>query len=136
MNAVYGLGILLFPSTSYLLIVAALLGLCSSPTPIWLGRCILVLSIGLLAASTILVYAYGMELFIAHYSGDMSERADAVGRVTGLYAAAYWLFVGSAFVPQLFWFRRFRSRALPALLIALAATIPSAIWAIIGSPIP
>ena len=127
---------LLFTVSSWSLVVAASLGIWLSPTPMWLSRSIVVLSFILLAASTIVAYAYAMELFIACYGSNAYEWATFQARFTGIYAVVYWLFIGSSFVPQLFWFRRFRNRPLPALLIALAAVIPPTIERVIVSPTP
>ena len=127
---------LLFTVSSYALVVAAFLGRWFSPIPTWLSRSMVVLSCTLLAASTVIAYAYAMELFISYYSTNAYERAAFQSRATGRYAAAYWFFIGSSFVPQLFWFRRFRSHPLPALVIALAAVIPPSIERFIVSPAP
>jgi hypothetical protein len=135
MNIFYVAG-LLFTISSWALVGVAFLGLWLSPMPIWLGRSMVVLSLVLLAASTVIAYAYATELFVACYGDNAFEWVGYQARVTSIYVAAYWLLVASSFVPQLFWFRRFRSRPLPALIIALAAAVPPAIERVIVSPAP
>ncbi len=54
-------------------------------------------------------YAYGMEFFIAWYSGNEYEIFAFTNRAFGPYWWAYWIMVScNVLVPQLFWFRRFR----------------------------
>lgn len=113
--------------TSYTLASLAAVGLCLTPVPVWLSRAIVVLAITLLAASTVIAVAYIAELLIAYIGANAYERAAFTVRITGVLAWVYWLAVGSSLAPQLFWVRRFRSRPLPALLISLAAILPSAI---------
>jgi Ni/Fe-hydrogenase subunit HybB-like protein len=62
-------------------------------------------------------YAYGMEFFIAWYSGNPYEGFTFINRATGPYAWAYWTMVSCNVIsPQLFWSRRIR-RSLPLLFI-------------------
>jgi len=62
--------------------------------------------------------AYTTELFMAWYSGNMYERFTFYNRAFGPYAWAYWLmFSCNVFVPQIFWFKRFR-RSIPVLFVA------------------
>jgi molybdopterin-containing oxidoreductase family membrane subunit len=63
----------------------------------------------LILTSTIVGYAYGMEYFIAWYSGELFERDVFLDRVTGEYWWAGWsMIICNAFIPHLLWFKRIR----------------------------
>jgi hypothetical protein len=126
----------LFTLSSYALVAASVIALCLSSNPHWLRRSMFVLAITLLSASTIIAHAHAREWFIAYYSANAYELTTLQLRATGSSTAAYWVHVISPLVPQLFWFRRFRSRPGPALLIALAAVIPPTIDILIISRSP
>ena len=61
----------------------------------------------ILATGTLVGYAYCMELFIAWYSGNVSEWQTFEDRAfTGSYTWAYWtMMTCNLFIPQLFWIR-------------------------------
>ncbi len=62
-------------------------------------------------------YAYGMEFFIAWYSGNSAEMFVFLNRALGPYAWAYWtMVICNVVFPQLFWFRKIR-RSIPAMLV-------------------
>ena len=62
-----------------------------------------------LATGSIVGYAYGMEFFIAWYSGSTFERFAFINRAMGPYWWGYWLMIGcNVIVPQLFWFSKVR----------------------------
>jgi molybdopterin-containing oxidoreductase family membrane subunit len=62
-----------------------------------------------LATGSIVGYAYGMEFFIAWYSGSAFERFAFINRAMGPYWWGYWLMIGcNVIVPQLFWFSKVR----------------------------
>ena len=62
-------------------------------------------------------YAYGMEFFIAWYSGNPFEQFVFINRAFGPYAWAYWIMVScNVIIPQLFWFKRIRT-TIPAMLV-------------------
>jgi molybdopterin-containing oxidoreductase family membrane subunit len=62
-----------------------------------------------LATGSIVGYAYGMEFFIAWYSGSPYERFAFVNRAVGPFAWGYWIMIFCNVVaPQLFWFKRLR----------------------------
>ena len=64
----------------------------------------------ILATGCIVGYAYGIEFFIAWYSGNPYEMFAFLNRALGPYAWAYWTMVTcNVFVPQLFWFRKCRT---------------------------
>jgi len=62
-------------------------------------------------------YSYASEFFIAWYSGSVFERFCFINRAFGPYWWSYWTMVScNVFIPQLFWFKRFR-RSIPAMFI-------------------
>lgn len=66
----------------------------------------------LLMTGTIVGYAYGMEFFIAWYSGAEYEQFAFINRAFGPYAWAYWIMIFCNVVtPQIFWFRSMRRNA-------------------------
>jgi len=72
-------------------------------------------------------YAYGMEFFIAWYSGNQFEQFVFLNRALGPYAWAYWTMVTCNVVfPQLFWFRKFR-RSIP-MMFAIGVLVNVGMW--------
>ena len=72
----------------------------------------------LLAASLVMAYSYGLEIFSAHYTGNPDELAMLSDRMTGFYAPAYWAtLLLNAVLPQLFWWPRLRTRRGVLLLV-------------------
>ena len=72
-------------------------------------------------------YAYGMEFFMAWYSGNQFEQFVFLNRALGPYAWAYWTMVSCNVVfPQLFWFRRIR-RSIP-LMFAIGIFVNVGMW--------
>ena len=64
----------------------------------------------LLLTSLIVGYAYGIEFFIAWYSGNVFEVAIFTDRPTGHYAPIFWLMVTcNAVIPLLFFIKRIRT---------------------------
>ncbi len=62
-----------------------------------------------LATGSIVGYAYGMEFFIAWYSGSEYERFAFINRATGPYWWGYWTMIScNVIFPQLFWFKKVR----------------------------
>ena len=81
----------------------------------------------ILTTALIVGYAYGIELFIAWYSGNPYESFAFVNRAMGPYAWAYWTMVScNVFVPQLFWWRRLR-RSIPVML-SVAVLVNVGMW--------
>jgi molybdopterin-containing oxidoreductase family membrane subunit len=71
----------------------------------------------IVATGTMVGYAYGMEFFIAWYSGNDYESFTFINRATGPYAWAYWSMVScNVLAPQLFWFKRFRT-SIPVMFV-------------------
>jgi len=72
-------------------------------------------------------YAYGMEFFIAWYSGNPYESFIFQMRAAGPYAWAYWIMVScNVLSPQIFWFRKFR-RSIPVMFVT-AIVINIGMW--------
>ena len=72
-------------------------------------------------------YAYGMEFFIAWYSGSQFESFVFINRALGPYAWAYWTMVScNVIFPQLFWSKRVR-RSIPAMFI-IAVFVNVGMW--------
>jgi molybdopterin-containing oxidoreductase family membrane subunit len=77
-----------------------------------------------LATGSIVGYAYGMEFFIAWYSGNPYERYAFINRATGHYAWAYWTMITcNVIVPQLFWFKKIRSNMLVVFILSILVNI-------------
>jgi Ni/Fe-hydrogenase subunit HybB-like protein len=71
----------------------------------------------ILLTGTIVGYAYGIEFFIAWFSGNPFERYAFVNRAFGPYAWAYWTMIScNVLVPQIFWSKRMRT-SIPVLFV-------------------
>ncbi len=71
----------------------------------------------LLATGMMVGYAYGMEFFIAWYSGNAMETFVFVNRAFGPYAWAYWIMVScNVIFPQFFWSKKLR-RSIPIMFV-------------------
>ncbi len=81
----------------------------------------------ILFTSMLVGYAYGMEFFIAWYSGVQVEQFTFVNRAFGPYAWAYWIMVScNVIFPQLFWFKKIR-RTIPFMFI-VAVLVNVGMW--------
>ena len=68
--------------------------------------------------------AYGIEFFIAWYSGVSVERFAFYNRAFGNYWWAYWIMVScNVFIPQLFWFKFFRTNTIAMVVICIFVNI-------------
>lgn len=73
----------------------------------------------ILATGMMVGYAYGMEFFIAWYSGVQAEQFVFVNRAFGPYSWAYWIMVScNVIFPQLFWVKKFR-RSIPVMMVVV-----------------
>ncbi len=71
----------------------------------------------LLLTGMIVAYAYGVEYFIAWYSGNPYEQQAFWNRAFGQYWWATWtMIICNGFLPWLLWFRKIR-RSIPALFV-------------------
>jgi len=72
-------------------------------------------------------YAYGMEFFMAWYSGNPVEQFVFANRAFGPYAWAYWIMVScNVIFPQLFWIKKIR-RSIVAMFI-LGVLVNVGMW--------
>jgi Ni/Fe-hydrogenase subunit HybB-like protein len=77
-----------------------------------------------LATGSIVGYAYGMEFFIAWYSGNPYERFTFLNRAFGPYWWAYWTMIScNVFIPQLFWFKAVRSNLIIVFILSILVNI-------------
>ena len=91
-----------------------------------------------LATGSIVGYAYGMELFIAWYSGNPYERfvflenraADPwiISKIFHVKPAPYWwaywsMIICNVVVPQLFWFKKIRKSILVVFVLSILVNI-------------
>ncbi|HXG43846.1 MAG TPA: NrfD/PsrC family molybdoenzyme membrane anchor subunit [Gemmatimonadales bacterium] len=78
----------------------------------------------LLLTGSILFYAYGMEYFIAWYSGNPFEQTSFWRRAFGPQWWAGWsMIICNAFVSQLLWFRRIRTSLTSLFIISIFVNI-------------
>jgi molybdopterin-containing oxidoreductase family membrane subunit len=81
----------------------------------------------LLATGLIVGYGYGMEAFMAWYSGKDVEIYEILNRLLGPYAPVYWLvLVCNVLAIQVLWFRRARSSV--PLLFAISLIVNVGMW--------
>jgi len=79
----------------------------------------------MLATGMMVAYGYVMEHFIAWYSGNIYEKAMFFEvRWTGPFAPIFWLMVFcNIVVPQIFWFKRFRTNLVVAWVASLLINV-------------
>ena len=76
---------------------------------------------------TMVGYAYGMEFFIAWYSGNPYEQFAFVNRAFGPYAWAYWIMISCNVIsPQIFWFKK--ARTTPWILFVVSIFVNIGMW--------
>jgi molybdopterin-containing oxidoreductase family membrane subunit len=81
----------------------------------------------MLATGLIVGYGYMMETFMAFYGGHSFDRFMILNRMTGPYAAFYWLLIlCNIVIPQSLWFRRVRT-SVPALFV-VALVVNAGMW--------
>ena len=81
----------------------------------------------ILVTGSMVGYAYGVEFFIAWYSGNAYESFAFVGRALGPYAWAYWIMVScNVLVPQLFWFKKCRTHL--GIMMAVCILVNVGMW--------
>ncbi len=77
-----------------------------------------------LATGCIVSYAYAMEYFIAWYSGNPYERFTFWQRLFGKYWYGGWAMIAfNAVVPQLFWFKKFRTNLVYVFIISILVNV-------------
>ncbi|MFI5297813.1 MAG: NrfD/PsrC family molybdoenzyme membrane anchor subunit [Polyangiales bacterium] len=73
---------------------------------------------------TMVGYAYGMEFFIAWYSGNQYEMFTFISRAMGPYKWAYWTMITCNVIsPQLFWFKKIRTSVFWMFVICIFVNI-------------
>jgi molybdopterin-containing oxidoreductase family membrane subunit len=78
----------------------------------------------IMATGLIVGYAYGMEFFVAYYSGNKYEVFTFVNRAFGPYAWAYWTMITcNVLLPQLHWLPKFRTNPWCTLAIGLVVNV-------------
>jgi molybdopterin-containing oxidoreductase family membrane subunit len=81
----------------------------------------------MLVTGTLVGYAYGMEFFIAAYSGNPYEKYVFMNRAFGPYSWAYWTMITCNVVsPQLFWSKKLRT-SIPV-MFAVSIFINIGMW--------
>lgn len=71
----------------------------------------------MLVTGSLVGYAYGMEFFIAYYSGNPYEKYVFYNRAFGPYAWAYWTMISCNVIsPQLFWSKKLRT-SIPVMFV-------------------
>jgi molybdopterin-containing oxidoreductase family membrane subunit len=77
-----------------------------------------------LATGLIVGYGYGIEAFMAWYSGNGYEKFSQVNRMFGPYALYYWLLIATnVAIPQVLWFKSVRDNPPWLFLVALIVLI-------------
>ncbi|MDA1272645.1 MAG: polysulfide reductase NrfD [Verrucomicrobia bacterium] len=77
-----------------------------------------------LAVGSIVSYAYGMEVFIAWYSGSPYEKFAFWNRAFGPYWWGYWTMITcNVLVPQFFWFKKVRTNMLFVWVLSIFVNI-------------
>jgi molybdopterin-containing oxidoreductase family membrane subunit len=78
----------------------------------------------LLATGLMVSYGYGMEAFMAWYSGNGFEQYVVVNRLFGPYWLAYWALLACNFVvPQALWLKPVRTSVAALFVIALVVNV-------------
>jgi molybdopterin-containing oxidoreductase family membrane subunit len=78
----------------------------------------------MLATGMMVGYAYGMEFFIAWYSGNPLESFVFLNRAFGNYAWAYWIMVScNVIFTQLFWFKKIRRNIVAMFIIGVLVNV-------------
>ena len=78
----------------------------------------------ILVTGSIVGYAYGMEFFIAWYSGNPYEIFAFHNRAFGNYAWAYWIMITCNVIsPQLYWFKKIRQNVLIMFIISIFVNV-------------
>jgi molybdopterin-containing oxidoreductase family membrane subunit len=81
----------------------------------------------ILLTGTLVGYAYGMEFFVAAYSGNDYEGFTFINRAFGPYWWAYWIMLScNVITPQFFWFKKVRTS--PTWSFVLSAFVNVGMW--------
>ncbi len=78
----------------------------------------------ILVTGSMVGYAYGIEFFMAWYSGNEYESFTFINRAFGPYAWAYWTMVTcNVITPQLFWFKKLRTSITVSFILSIFVNI-------------
>src|SRR6478735_3122525 len=78
----------------------------------------------LIATGLLVGYAYGMEFFVAWYSGNSYEGFAFINRAFGPYAWAYWTMITcNVLFPQLHWIPKVRTNPWATLIIGMIVNV-------------
>ncbi|MBL8785459.1 MAG: polysulfide reductase NrfD [Deltaproteobacteria bacterium] len=78
----------------------------------------------ILLTGSLVGYAYGMEAFVAWYSGNEYESFTFSHRMFGDYAWAYWIMITCNVVsPQFFWFKKMRRNVTVLFILSIFVNI-------------
>jgi Ni/Fe-hydrogenase subunit HybB-like protein len=78
----------------------------------------------MLATGLIVGYGYGLEAFMAFYSGNLYEKFTQVNRMFGPYAASYWALIFCNVVAiQVLWFKSVRNNPVWLFLVSLIVLV-------------
>ncbi|RMF08347.1 MAG: hydrogenase [Candidatus Neomarinimicrobiota bacterium] len=78
----------------------------------------------MLVTGSMVGYSYGMEFFIAWYSGNQYEAFTFINRALGPYAWAYWIMIFcNVVVPQFFWIRKVRRNVVLLFIASILVNI-------------
>jgi Ni/Fe-hydrogenase subunit HybB-like protein len=78
----------------------------------------------ILLTGSLVGYAYGMEFFIAWYSGNEYESFTFINRAFGPYWWSYWIMMScNVITPQLFWFKKIRTSVTISFIISIFVNI-------------
>ena len=81
----------------------------------------------IVATGTMVGFAYGIEFFIAWYSGNPYEGFAFLNRAFGNYYWAYWTMVScNVIAPQFFWFKKVRTS--PWLMVIVCIFVNIGMW--------
>ncbi len=81
----------------------------------------------LLATGLMVAYGYGMELFMAFYSGEHIERFLTWNRMFGPYASAFYALIAcNVLAPQVLWFKK--ARTSPVILFIVSLIVSVGMW--------
>jgi Ni/Fe-hydrogenase subunit HybB-like protein len=86
------------------------------------AMCKIIIATGLMVGC-----AYGIEFFIAGYSGNLYERFAFVNRAFGPFWWAYFAMIGcNVLIPQFFWFKKCRTN--PYIIMVLCIFVNIGMW--------
>jgi molybdopterin-containing oxidoreductase family membrane subunit len=81
----------------------------------------------MLATGLMVAYGYGVEIFMAFYSGNQYEEFMLLNRIRGPYRFHWWaLLLCNVLAPQLIWIRKVRST--PWLVFVVAMFVNVGMW--------